>query len=130
MRAADGRRRAEAREDALRESERESRLVVDSIPGFVAAFTPDGEVEFVNRPILEYFGKTMEELKRWGTGGSHVPLYACLRPSQDSSNTPPTSRASVTTATRAKPGAGKELARRTSGLPEHIVEWNATGPAS
>jgi PAS domain S-box-containing protein len=60
-------------EDALRESERESRLIVDSIPGFVAVFTPGGEVEFVNRPILEYFGKTLEELKHWGTGGMTHP---------------------------------------------------------
>ena len=37
--------------DALRESERESRLIVDSIPGLIAAFTPGGELEFVNRPI-------------------------------------------------------------------------------
>jgi PAS domain S-box-containing protein len=66
----DERKRAE---DALRESERESRLIVDSIPGLVAAFTPGGEVEFVNRPILEYFGKTFEELKRWGTGGTTHP---------------------------------------------------------
>jgi PAS domain S-box-containing protein len=60
-------------EDALRESERESRLIVDSIPGFVAVFTPGGEVEFVNRPILDYFGRTLEELKRWGTGGTTHP---------------------------------------------------------
>ena len=66
----DERKRAE---DALRESERESRLIVDSIPGLVAAFTPGGEVEFVNRPILEYFGKTFEELRRWGTGGTTHP---------------------------------------------------------
>jgi PAS domain S-box-containing protein len=66
----DERKRAE---DALRESERESRLIVDSIPGFVATFTPVGEVEFVNRPILEYFGKTSEELKHWGTGGMTHP---------------------------------------------------------
>jgi PAS domain S-box-containing protein len=66
----DERKRAE---DALRESERESRLIVDSIPGFIAGFTPDGQVEFVNRPILEYFGKTLDELKRWGTGGMTHP---------------------------------------------------------
>ena len=66
----DERKRAE---DALRESERESRLIVDSIPGLVAAFTPGGEVEFVNRQILEYFGKTVEELKQWGTGGTTHP---------------------------------------------------------
>ena len=66
----DERKRAE---DALRESERESRLIVDSIPGLVAAFTPGGEVEFVNRQILEYFGRTLEELKRWGTGDTTHP---------------------------------------------------------
>jgi PAS domain S-box-containing protein len=66
----DERKRAE---DALRESEHESRLVVDSIPGLIAAFTPSGELEFVNRPILEYFGNTLEELKHWGTGGMTHP---------------------------------------------------------
>jgi PAS domain S-box-containing protein len=59
----DERKRAE---DALRESEHESRLIVDSIPGLIAAFTPGGELEFVNLPIVEYFGKTLEELRRWG----------------------------------------------------------------
>ena len=58
----DERKRAE---DALRESERESRLIVDSIPGLVAVFAPTGEVEFVNRQVLEYFGRTLEELKHW-----------------------------------------------------------------
>ena len=66
----DERKRAE---DALRESERESRLIVDSIPGLIAAFTPGGELEFVNRPIFEYFGKTLEELKRWGTDDTVHP---------------------------------------------------------
>ena len=65
----DERKRAE---DALRESERESRLIVDSIPGLVATFTPAGEVEFVNRQVLEYFGKTLEELKRWETDRCHT----------------------------------------------------------
>jgi len=29
--------------------------------------TPDGVLEIANRPILEYFGKTAEELKEWTT---------------------------------------------------------------
>ena len=66
----DERKRAE---DALRESERESRLIVDSIPGLVATFTPAGEVEFVNRQVLEYYGKTFEELKRWETTDATHP---------------------------------------------------------
>jgi PAS domain S-box-containing protein len=60
-------------EGALRESERESRLIVDSIPGFIAAFTPGGELEFVNRRVFEYFGKTFEELEHWGSGGMTHP---------------------------------------------------------
>jgi PAS domain S-box-containing protein len=54
-------------QEALRESERKSRLVVDSIPGLVGLLTADGEVEFVNRYILEFTGRTLEELKQWGT---------------------------------------------------------------
>ena len=53
-------------EEALRESERYARLIVDSIPGMVAVFTPDGEVEAVNRQVLEFFGRTAEEMKRLG----------------------------------------------------------------
>jgi PAS domain S-box-containing protein len=60
------RRRAE---QALRDSEYNSRLIVDSIPGLVATFASDGEFEFVNGQIVEYFGRTLEDLKlkRWGS---------------------------------------------------------------
>ncbi|HJZ68546.1 MAG TPA: PAS domain S-box protein, partial [Blastocatellia bacterium] len=50
-------------EQALRESEREARLIVDSIPGLVGILDPSGKIEAVNRQILEYYGKTLEELK-------------------------------------------------------------------
>jgi PAS domain S-box-containing protein len=53
---------------ALRERERESRLVVDSIPGLVATLTPAGEMEAVNKQVLSYCGRTLEELKQWRTG--------------------------------------------------------------
>ena len=66
----DDRKRAE---DALRESERESRLIIDSIPGLIAAFTPGGEVEYVNRQVLEYFGLALEQLKQWDTGMTTHP---------------------------------------------------------
>src|SRR2546430_12634922 len=64
------RRRAEA---ALLESERESHLIVDRIPGLVATLTPAGEVEGVNNQVLEYSGRTLEELKRWGTSDTVHP---------------------------------------------------------
>jgi PAS domain S-box-containing protein len=47
--------------------------IVDSIPGLIATFTPTGEVEFVNRQVLEFYGKTLEELKRWETTDSTHP---------------------------------------------------------
>jgi PAS domain S-box-containing protein len=64
------------REERLRdlgERERESRLIVDSIPGLIATFTPAGELEFVNRPSLDYFGRTFEELQGWAAGGMTHP---------------------------------------------------------
>jgi PAS domain S-box-containing protein len=55
------------------ETERSSLLLVDSIPGLVALLTAGGEVQFVNRQILEYTGRTLEELKQWGTNDTVHP---------------------------------------------------------
>jgi len=52
-------------EEALRASEVNLRQVVDSIPGFAATLNPAGQVEHLNRQLLEYFGRTLEELKAW-----------------------------------------------------------------
>jgi PAS domain S-box-containing protein len=52
-------------EEALRTRELNFQLVVDSIPAPVAVTSPSGEVEGVNQPTLEYFGKTFEQLKGW-----------------------------------------------------------------
>jgi len=54
-------------------SEHSFRLIVDTIPGLIAIMTAEGEVELVNRQILEYFGKTLEELKQWGTSDAVHP---------------------------------------------------------
>ena len=57
----------------LGERERESRLIVETIPGFVASLSPAGEVEFVNKGLIEYCGQGLEEMKQWGTNGTvHV----------------------------------------------------------
>ena len=58
---------------ALSESERSSLLLVDSIPGLVALLAADGQLQFVNRQILEYTGRTLEELKQWGTNDTVHP---------------------------------------------------------
>jgi len=60
------RRRAE---EALREREESFRLIVDGIAGLVAMMTAKGEVELVNRQVLDYFGLTIEDLKDWSIGG-------------------------------------------------------------
>ena len=52
-------------EEDLRARELSWRQIVDNIPGLVATMGAMGEVEFLNRQILEYFGKTNEELKKW-----------------------------------------------------------------
>ncbi len=72
-RAAQHNRELALANETLRDSERNSRLVVDSIPGPVALLTAAGEVEFVNRQIVEYTGQPLEELKHWGTNDTVHP---------------------------------------------------------
>ena len=48
-------------------TELDLRLVLDSIPGLVATNTPTGETELVNRQLLDYFGRTLDEIKSWRT---------------------------------------------------------------
>jgi PAS domain S-box-containing protein len=57
-------------EQALRESEERWRSAIDGIPGLVGVLAPNGEVEAVNRQILEYYGRSVEELKDWATNGT------------------------------------------------------------
>ena len=59
--------RLKSAEEALRARELNFQLIVDSIPAQVAVTTPTGEVEGLNQPCLEYFGKTLEDLKGWAS---------------------------------------------------------------
>src|SRR5713226_6971877 len=52
-------------EEALRAHELNFQLIVESIPAPVAVITPTGEVEALNQPVLDYFGKPFEELTGW-----------------------------------------------------------------
>jgi PAS domain S-box-containing protein len=54
----------------LQERERETRLIVETIPGFVASLSPAGELEFVNNGLIEYCGQELEAMKQWGTNGT------------------------------------------------------------
>src|SRR5262249_29346690 len=60
-------------EEALRESELRLRSVIDGIPGLVAILAANGDVEAVNRQILDYCGQSLDELKNWGTNGTVHP---------------------------------------------------------
>ncbi|RVG17818.1 PAS domain-containing protein [Sinorhizobium meliloti] len=52
-------------EQDLRQREVEAHLVLDNIPTLVSLLTPTGTPELINRQILDYTGKTGEELKKW-----------------------------------------------------------------
>jgi PAS domain S-box-containing protein len=49
------------------------RTIVDGLPAMVTLMTPSGELEHGNRRMLEYFGKTLEELKSRTLGYSFHP---------------------------------------------------------
>jgi PAS domain S-box-containing protein len=49
------------------------RLVVDSIPGLVCTMSATGEVQLLSRQVLEYFGKSPEEMKSWATSDAVHP---------------------------------------------------------
>jgi PAS domain S-box-containing protein len=57
-------------EQVLRASETNLRQIIDSISGLVCTMSPAGVTELVNRPIMDYFGKTFEELQSWTVGDS------------------------------------------------------------
>jgi PAS domain S-box-containing protein len=44
-------------EEALRSNEHNLRLIVDTIPGLVCTLSAAGEVQLLNRQVLDYFGK-------------------------------------------------------------------------
>src|SRR6266700_3297737 len=60
-------------QEALGESERSSRSALDGIAGLVAVMAPNGELETANRQVVEYFGRSLEWLKNWGTNDAVHP---------------------------------------------------------
>ena len=54
-------------QEVLRASETNLREILDGLPGLAAALSPDGVPEVMNRPFLEFFGKTAEEMRDWKT---------------------------------------------------------------
>ena len=60
-------------EDALRASEVDLRLIINTIPGLICLFTPDGQLEGANQQFLDYVLQTAEQANHWATNGTiHV----------------------------------------------------------
>jgi PAS domain S-box-containing protein len=60
-------------EEALRESERSARSAIDGIAGLVAIMAPNGELDALNRQVIDYFGRSLEEMRNWGTSDAVHP---------------------------------------------------------
>src|SRR6266404_7102612 len=52
----------------LQGSEDRLRLVIDTIPAYAWSARPDGSVDFINKRVLEYTGRSIEELLSWNWG--------------------------------------------------------------
>jgi PAS domain S-box-containing protein len=62
-------------EAALRESERQFRTMVDTIPQLAWMAHADGYVHWYNRRWYEYTGTTPQEMEGWGWQSVHDPKY-------------------------------------------------------
>jgi formate hydrogenlyase transcriptional activator len=60
-------------EETLRARELSWQQIVDNIPGLVATMGATGEVEFLNRQTLEYFGESRDDLKNWALSDAVHP---------------------------------------------------------
>ena len=53
-------------EEALTSSEQELRLLVEAIPALVWRAGPEGNIEYVNKRVLDYLGAPLGEVIGWG----------------------------------------------------------------
>jgi PAS domain S-box-containing protein len=60
-------------EDAVRSRMRRFRLIVDGLPTLVTTMRPEGGLDYANRNVLEYFGGTLDELRRRTPADSFHP---------------------------------------------------------
>jgi PAS domain S-box-containing protein len=52
--------------ETLTASEQELRLLVETIPALVWRAGPEGNIEYVNKRVLDYFGAPLSEIIGWG----------------------------------------------------------------
>jgi PAS domain S-box-containing protein len=59
--------------EALTSHEQDLHLLVETIPALVWKAGPDGNIEYVNKRVLEYLGKPLDEIIGWGWAESIHP---------------------------------------------------------
>src|ERR1700720_2862690 len=52
-------------EAARHASDLDARVIAASMPGMVSVLTPTGGIDAVNDEVVEYCGRTLEELQQW-----------------------------------------------------------------
>jgi PAS domain-containing protein len=65
--------------EALRASEQSFRVTIESTPGPVNTMSPSGELEFVSQQWLDYYGRTLDEMKGWETSDVIHPVHLPAR---------------------------------------------------
>lgn len=60
-------------ENALANSEREFRHIVNMVPGMIILATPDGTLDGSNQQLLDYFGVSLDEIQNWAINGITHP---------------------------------------------------------
>jgi PAS domain S-box-containing protein len=60
-------------EAARRASDQDSRVIVASMPGMVSILTPTGGIDAVNDEVIQYCGRTLQELQQWETSDTVHP---------------------------------------------------------
>ena len=58
---------------AVHERERQSRLIVDTIPGLVATLGPNGELSGANIQLVQFCGRSLGEIQQWLTNETIHP---------------------------------------------------------
>src|SRR5882724_2394591 len=56
---------AKEAEERIRQSERELRITLETIPSFVVSTLPDGSVDFMSQNWLDYLGHSRDEILGW-----------------------------------------------------------------
>src|SRR5688572_9437533 len=50
--------------------DRQFRELFDNLPALIAILSPDGVVQFANRRLLEYTGRSLDGVRSWTSGGT------------------------------------------------------------